>query len=332
MYLHPFPHRWMPKLRSFIAIGCILTVGTWGTTSIAQSDNETMSALSALTVTPSVAQIEHRQLARPDGSFIDYSVDTPRGELEGVVLLAQGSGCLPTASNTNLSIVRAAFPRHIAVMVEKYGITPDAAIIDGFADCPATFHAGYTVSERVADLEAVLATMPAERPLVLFGGSEGGLTVAMLATNVEAKATIILSSATGILFSDMVLSTVPPEGQEQVRRGLAAAAADPEGLTIFAGWSHRFWADIMQHMPVDYMLQSSGPLLVLQGGLDVSSPIAAARATADRFAAAKLCTLTYWEFPAFDHGMIDPNGKSHMAEIAIAAAAWAASPPLGCPA
>lgn len=137
MYLRPFPHRWMPRLRSYTAIGCILTFGTWGTTSIAQSDNEMLGALSALTVTPSVAQIEHRQLARPDGSFIDYSVDTPRGELEGVVLLAQGSGCLPTAGNTNLAIVRAAFPRHIAVMVEKYGITPDAACTFTYWEFPA---------------------------------------------------------------------------------------------------------------------------------------------------------------------------------------------------
>jgi dipeptidyl aminopeptidase/acylaminoacyl peptidase len=74
------------------------------------------------------------------------------------------------------------------------------------------------------------------------------------------------------------------------------------------------------------MLQSDSPFLVIQGGLDKSSPVAAARATADRFAAEERCDLTYWEFPAFDHGMLDPSGVSHMAEIAAAAAAWAADP------
>lgn len=289
-----------------------------------------IAVVAALAATPSLAQMEHRQLARPDGTLIDFSIDLPAGEPEGVILLAQGSGCMPTANNTNLSRVRSAFPDYIAVMVEKYGIAPDAAISDGFADCPADFHAGYTVSQRVADYEAVLNTMFADRPLVLFGGSEGGLAVAMLAHRVEPKATIILSSATGISFSEMVLSTVPPEGQDQVRRGLEAAAADPEGTALFAGSSHRFWADIMQRIPADYMLEGSTPFLVLQGGLDRSSPVAAARATADRFAAAKRCTMTYWEFPALDHGMSDPSGRSHMAAIAQAAAVWVASTPIGC--
>lgn len=284
----------------------------------------------ALATNPALAQTEHRQLARPDGTFIDYSIDLPAGEPEGVILLAQGSGCLPTANNNNLSTVRSAFPNYAAVMVEKYGIAPDAAISDGFTDCPAAFHARYTVSQRVVDYEAVLSTMVADGPLVLFGGSEGGLAVAMLADRVVPKATIILSSATGISFSDMVLSTIPPEGQDQVRRGLEAAAADPEGAALFAGSSHRFWADIMQRIPADYMLQGSTPFLVLQGGLDRSSPVAAARAAADRFAAAKRCTMTYWEFPALDHGMTDPSGQSHMAAIAAAAAAWVASTPIGC--
>jgi dipeptidyl aminopeptidase/acylaminoacyl peptidase len=284
----------------------------------------------ALAATPSLAQTEHRQLARPDGSVIDYSIDMPAGDPEGVILLAQGSGCMPTAKNPNLSTVRSAFPGYIAVMVEKYGIAPDAAISDGFTDCASEFHAGYTVSQRVADYEVVLATELADRPLVLFGGSEGGLAVAMLAARVDAKATIILSSATGISFSEMVLSTVPPEGREQVRLGLAAAAADPEGTSLFAGSSHRFWADIMQHIPADYMLESATPFLVLQGGLDRSSPVAAARATADRFAAAKRCNLTYWEFPALDHGMVDPKGQSHMLSIASAAAVWTTSPLQWC--
>jgi len=284
----------------------------------------------AIAATPALAQLEHLQLPRGNGSVIDYSIDAPLHKPEGVLLLAQGSGCLPTARNANLATVRAAFPGYIAVMVEKYGIAPDAAISDGFVDCPAAFHAGHTVSQRVADYETVIATLPVNLPLVLFGGSEGGLAVAMLTNRLKPKAAIILSSATGIPFGEMVLSTIPPEGQDQVRRGLAAAAADPTGLTMFAGSSHRFWADILQHLPADYMLRSSSPLLVLQGGLDTSSPVAAARITADRFAAAKLCTLTYWEFPGLDHGMADPTGRSHMAEIAAAAAAWAAIPTPGC--
>ncbi len=283
----------------------------------------------ALAATPSLARIEHLQLPRPDGSSIAYSVDTP-ADPTGILVLVQGSGCLPATRNPNLAIVRAAFPKHLTLTVEKYGIGPETDVTDGFRDCPPTFHAGHTVTQHVTDLQAVLATLPADLPVTLFGGSEGGLAVAMLAARVEPEAAIILSSATGIPFADMVLSTIPPEGQSQVRAGLAAAAADPDGLALFAGSSHRFWADIMQHVPADYMLQSRSSFLVLQGGLDTSSPVAAARATADRFATEARCNLTYWEFPALDHGMLDPGGKSHLAEVAAAAAVWAKSRPADC--
>ena len=275
---------------------------------------------------PALAQIEQHQLDRPDGTTIHYSVDHPADTPTGTIVIAQGSGCLPVAKSANLAKIRAAFPSHMAIMVEKAGVIPTDPIDDGFADCPDSFHAQHTVTQRVADYEAVLEQVDAPRPLILFGGSEGGLVVAKLAARTTADAAIILSSATGIPFAEVVLSGVPPEGQAQVKAGLAAAAADPEGLTIFAGSSHRFWADILQHIAADDMLASDSPFLIIQGGLDTSSPITAARLTADRFAAEGRCNLTYWEFPVLDHTMVDPDGVSHMDEVAEAAANWSIKP------
>lgn len=284
------------------------------------------ACLAALAATPTLAQTEQHQLPRPDGSSIAFSVDTPPGPVDGILVLAQGSGCQPTHANTNLATVRQAFPRYVAVMVEKYGIASDAAITDGFTDCPAAFHAGHTVAQRVADYLAVLAELQLTPgpPLVLFGGSEGGLVVAILAEQVTPTATILLSSATGIPFADMVLSTVPPEGHATIEVGFAAARADPQGTTLFAGSSHRFWADILDRIPADSMLRSGAPFLIIQGGRDSSSPVAAARATTDRFAAAGKCNLTYWEFPGLDHGMQAPDGRSHLPDIAAASAGWVA--------
>lgn len=279
-----------------------------------------------LAATPSLARTELRQMQRLDGSTIHYSVDFPEGEPMGTIVLAQGSGCLPTAAGTNLPKVREAFPNHVAVMVEKYGILPDARIVHGIVDCPEAFRSGYTVSQRLADYEAVVAELGAPRPLVLFGGSEGGLSVAMLSARINPDATIILSSALGMPFAEMVLETVPPEGREHVRSGLAAAAEDPKGSTLFAGSSHLFWADIMNQVGVEHMLEAGGPFLVIQGSLDQSAPVAAARATVDRFAAQGRCDLTYWEFPGLDHGMLDPQGVSHLEKIVAAAAAWATDP------
>lgn len=238
----------------------------------------------------------------------------------------------PGRNHASIAAARAAFPEYTALIVEKYGITPDAPISDGIADCPAAFHAGYTLSQRVDDYLAVIAAIRETTPgrLVLFGGSEGGLAVAMLSARLEADATIILSSATGMAFDAMVRSTVPPEGHPTIDAGFAAARADPDGSTLFAGSTHRFWADILDRTALEEMLKSDTPFLVIQGGLDTSSPVAAARLTADRFAAEGRCNLTYWEFPALDHGMRDAAGASRLSPILQLAAQWAAAPQGAC--
>jgi pimeloyl-ACP methyl ester carboxylesterase len=292
-----------------------------------------LAGLAFLALTTSVhAEPELHRVPRADGSLIDVWLDAPDGASQGLLLLAQGSGCLPVRESANLAAVRDAFPDHTAMMVEKIGVSADAGIADGFIDCPSAFHERYTLSRRLDDYRAVLDGLLAEDDgdLVLFGGSEGGLAVAALAVEYAPQATIILSSATGMSFGEMVRATVPPEGHATIDAGFAAARADPEGDTLFAGSTHRFWADILDFRGLDHMLRATSPLLLIQGGRDDSSPLASARLTADAFAQSGLCNLTYWEFPALDHGMASPDGTARLADIAALAASWAAAPMGSC--
>ena len=287
--------------------------------------------LAALAI-PASAAPETARLERADGGFIHYTIDAPEGRSAGLVVLAQGSGCAPGARNASIAVARAAFPAHTALIVEKVGITPDAAVGDGFTDCPSEFHSGYTVSQRVEDYVSVLAAVRPQVPgeLVLFGGSEGGLAMAMLAARIHPDAAIILSSATGMPFADMVRSTVPPEGHATIDAGFAAARANPQSTELFAGSTYRFWADMLDRTALAEMESTDTPFLVIQGGSDTSSPVAAARLTADSFAAAGRCNLTYWEFPALDHGMRDPAGVSRLETILRQAALWAQTPQTAC--
>lgn len=284
--------------------------------------------LMLLLASPALAAPETRQLARPDGSLIHYTLDRP-ADPAGLLVLSQGSGCRPGVQSPGLATVRAAFPAYAALIVEKAGIAPGMSVDE--RNCPADYHDRYTVSQRLADYESVLAALgPQPGRLILFGGSEGGLAMAMLAARLDPDAAIIFSSATGASFGEMVLSTVPAEGKESVEAGFAAARAEPDSSALFAGHAYRFWADILDRRSLDYMRETDAPLLLIQGGLDTSSPLAAARATVDAFAAEGRCNLTYWEFPALDHGMIDPKGTSHLATVAALAAAWAERPVRAC--
>lgn len=286
--------------------------------------------LLALSAGPASAGQETHSLPRPDGSLIHYSLDTPTGESAGLLVLAQGSGCQPGAGSANLAIVRAAFPAHTALIVEKSGITPNSAIVDGLTDCPADFIATFTLSQRIEDYERVLAHLRPDSmdDVILFGGSEGGLAMEALAARIRPAAAILLSGSVGGTFEDMVLSTVPAEGKTIVAAGFAEARANPDS-TLFSGHTNRFWADSLDHRSSDYLDSSDTPFLLIYGGRD---PAAGqnGRVLADRFAAAGRCNLSYWEFPALDHGMADPAGSSRMGDIARLAATWAEKPLGAC--
>lgn len=292
-------------------------------------------AIAGLLSVPAQATPEALELARPDGSLIHYTLDRSTGSSKGLLLLAQGSGCNPGATNVSIAAIRSAFPDHAALIVEKVGVTPDAAIIHGNTDCPSAFIEDYTLSQRVDDYRLVLihlqtdSTLAADR-LVLFGGSEGGLAVAKLAAEFHPTATILLSSATGGTFGEMVRGTVPPEGHATIDAGFAAARAHPESSEMFAGSTLRFWADILDTRTLDFMMETTSPFLLIQGGMDVSNPIASARLTADTFTAEGRCTLTYWEFPSLDHSMRAPDGTSHLAAVAALASQWVAAPSPAC--
>lgn len=291
-----------------------------------------VSLLLVLAAGPASAAPQAHNLARPDGSLIHYTLDAPQGDSAGLLVLAQGSGCVPAAGSANLATVRAAFPAYTALIVEKSGIAPDSPIADGYTDCPPDFLDSYTVSRRIADYEQVLAQLdPVEPPrkTVLFGGSEGGLAMEVLASRIHPDAAILLSGSVGGTFGEMVLSSVPPQGRSSVSAGFDQVRADPDGSTMLSGHTHRFWADMLDHRSSDYLQATDTPFLLIYGGRD-AAPVQGVRALADRFAEQGRCNLTWWEFPALDHGMNTPDGASRLTQIAHLAAAWAEHPLAAC--
>ncbi|OAM74174.1 hypothetical protein [Devosia elaeis] len=220
--------------------------------------------LLALPVGMANAAPQSRQLARPDGGTIHYTLDAPPGESAGLLVLAQGSDCRPAAGNANLAVIRAAFPAYTAVIVEKSGISPDSPVQHGNSDCPPEFRDTYTLSGRIADYQTVLAALDADpAKTILFGGSEGGLAMEALAARFHPAAAILLSGSVGETFGDMVLASVPPQGRAIVRAGFEAARADPHGSTLLSGHTHRFWADALDHRSSDYLEATDTPFLLI---------------------------------------------------------------------
>jgi alpha-beta hydrolase superfamily lysophospholipase len=273
-----------------------------------------------------VAAPEHQTLKRTGGPDIDWYLDrqTPSAR-QGVLVIAQGSGCGSVLNNRNVEAAKGLRPGFAVVTVEKVGVAP-GAIQNGPDDCPPDFWANHTVSRRVSDYRAVIDRVKTEPwwngKLVLFGGSEGGAVVQILAAEVNADAAVIFSSATGIPFRDVFIQVVPPQMAAEAPAQLEKARRNPFSAETWGGNSYRWWADIADRPLWEDALKAKGALLVVQGVRDRSNPVSSARAFRDRFEARGRANLTYWEYPDYDHQMVDSAGSSHLPEVLARISSW----------
>lgn len=288
---------------------------------------------------PAAAEPVRRESRRSDGSVLHWAVEAPRsGEPRGVLVVAQGSGCLPTTMNPRLREFHAVAPDHAVVTVEKYGVAPQDAPKDPTEDCRPEYWAKHTITQRANDYAQVLEELRAEPgwkgPLVLFGGSEGGAAVVRAAHQVRPTAVIVYSTGLGGRFEDTIKAVLPPAVAAQVEAEMAAARANPNSAKRWGGASYKWWADVIDADLVDELRRSSAPVLTIHGGRDRSAPVSTARAVQDAYAGAGRCELTYWEYPDYDHFMEDAAGRSHRPEVIARVRRWLASSPPGagdCP-
>lgn len=266
----------------------------------------------------------HHTLKRSDGSNIDWYLDRQHpSDRQGILVIAQGSGCGSVENNRNVEMAKGLRPDFAVLTVEKYGVEP-GDIQEGPDDCSPAFWAKHTISQRVRDYRAVIDALKTERwwngQLVLFGGSEGGAVVQILAADVNSNATVIFSSATGIPFRDAFVQTLPAGMAAEAQAQIENALRDPLSTARWGGNSYRWWADIADRPLWQDALKASGFLLVVQGVRDKSNPISSARAFREAFAART--NLTYWEYEDYDHAMIDSARISHLTQVFSRISNW----------
>ncbi|MDW6005464.1 alpha/beta hydrolase [Vibrio mangrovi] len=267
--------------------------------------------------------------ARGDGTFIHWQLNAISSDTsQPLLLVAQGSGCLPTRANKNIELLRRVLPEYAILTIEKYGVNPEVIPKDPMNSCSSEFYANHTVTRRVEDARLVLHDLQARNlwhgNLILFGGSEGGAVVSILSHEIDAvDAVVVFSTGTGMTMAEFFPQIVPPPVAKQMQAVFEQARANPMSQEIVGGNSLRWWADILDRRLSDDLLKSSVPVLLIHGENDRHAPVAAARATQSAFAfAGESEHLTYWELPHRDHQMRDEEGKSHLETVFDQVAAW----------
>ncbi|WP_299394967.1 alpha/beta hydrolase [Pelagibius sp.] len=286
-------------------------------------------AASAWTAGQSAAKEIADTTARADGSRIHWALSNVAPDRPNrVVLIAQGSGCSPARSSPSVVMLAEILSDHAVLTVEKPGVAPADAPADGIEGCSDTYLENHTVSQRVADVMMVLGDLRERRlfdgDLVLFGGSEGGAVVSVLAHRAaEADAVVVLSTGTGLTMAEFLPLVAPPPAMEQMRTAFDGIRSDPNATGVLGGVSYDWWRDVLDRRFSDDLLKAGIPVLLIHGARDRSAPVEAARATRDAFVAAgQEHRLTYWEFETRDHAMVDPQGRSHMGEVLTQVRRW----------
>lgn len=266
---------------------------------------------------------------RSDGSSINWKLNrVSKAAPLPVLLIAQGSGCAPARSNTNLGLLEGLLSDFAVLTIEKYGVDPTTVPEDPMNGCSSEYYANHTVTRRVEDAKLVLRDLRSralwDGRLVIFGGSEGGAVVSILSHELEdVDAVVVFSTGTGLTMAEFMPMVVPPDVASQLPNVFSQARSNPRSSNIFGGNSLKWWADILDRRLSEDLLKSAVPVLLIHGENDRHAPVAAARATRDAFVGSgQTNRFTYWELPHRDHLMRDETGKSHLREAFKEIADW----------
>lgn len=286
------------------------------------------SAVLLLLTAPDALARDTKFVDRADGTQITFHIDR-NGKVadQGAILVLQGSGCDPVATNERVALIGPAVtPGDAVVTIEKYGVTGSQET-DSVEGCSLDYWNRNTLQQRVMDAAQIIGRLRQERwwdrRLVIFGGSEGGAVAAMLAPLVpETKAVIIFSSGIGVPVGDLIRAAIPPPLAAEAPRIFAEAKSNPTGDKRWAGASYRWWADAVEVTAAKMLLQTTAPILLIHGTRDQSAPVSTARATRNLLAHQGRRNLTYLEYEGFDHFMKDAAGVDHRPAVLKDAATW----------
>lgn len=269
----------------------------------------------------------------PDGLYLNAYELRARGvrvEDRGLLFYVQGSG---HASVLDIVARLAGAPTlGLPVFVmQKPGIT-EAGIVD-----EALLHARSSLEARTRDHLAVLREVcrrhPIDAPVIVVGGSEGGLVAAEMAAREPRISHLVLVSSGGGWTQERELrhllsmhgEAAGARSLDELDGWLDRIRRAPDSDRIWAGHAFRRWSSFLWATIRPDRLPVGLPVLLVHGGADRSVPVESARALRDAFVAAGRTELTYVEYPAADHALSDADGRSLFPLLEIDLARWMAA-------
>jgi len=282
---------------------------------------------------------ESLQLNRVDGSIIDYYFQphTDNTRSDTLLLILQGSDC-----NSVLEI-KSIFSDYINVMpqadlllIEKYGINQHLSYNPDTErkDCPTQYLKNDNPEQRITDIQIVLSTLRDEytyKNIIVLGGSEGAVIANLLAAKVDYVDATISFNSGGRWFIDDILHNISSTNtnQEEAQQSIAGFKGFSEHILnsqpfeiSVSGHGYHWWQQMLSIDQLDTLKKVNTPLLIVQGGSDLSVSPKKVDDMMLALTAAGKNTIEYMSYEKLDHQFNNKEGKSELKEVITHMNTW----------
>lgn len=265
------------------------------------------AVLSATSVTAQTSEPRRIELPRGDGTTIDISIwDRGAGADLALVVLG-GSDCLPNEHRSWFGRVLEGAEARWVVSVDKEGAGHDPAAPD---QCGPTYEQTSVEARRALDHVRALTwlrrdlDLPASAAFQLLATSAGGTAACAVAgATDDVQAMALLSTAGGASFADDMRQLT--ENEARIATEMERIQTDPRlGQTWLGSDNPEIWW--WSALPLDCAGQMdgyAGPVLVVHGSEDQSSPVGSARRLVTLLEQRDGVSVDYVEMPGAGHDL-----------------------------
>jgi pimeloyl-ACP methyl ester carboxylesterase len=301
-----------------------------------------LSALGANRPATAASSLVEHTVSRLDGTTISYYLAPyVAGRTQPVLLILHGSDCNSVANHPSIRRFEHVATDAVALYIEKYGITPQLpwSASGDRNDCPDVYLERNALNQRVLDVLRVIGELRHAAQwwngqLFIVGGSEGAIVAESVAPLIPETQGLIIFGFGGRWFRDDVLHSVTvslnadgesPEAQavhlQTVRDLLSGALRDRDPAKHFWGYSHAWWASMLEFDQLDALRRVRVPVLALQGSEDEDVDVRSAREMI-RELQSKGSRIAFTEYEGLDHGFKDAGGLSRLDGVIDDMARW----------
>jgi alpha-beta hydrolase superfamily lysophospholipase len=282
--------------------------------------------------------VDELSIVRADGSTLSAYFQRPEKiKSFPIIVVLQGSDCR-SIYNSAISGAKPFLALGIARLdLEKYGLNKNSTT------CTQEYLDHNATDQRVQDylraFQFIRETVPEwNGQFILLGGSEGAIIApSVAAMTPEVKKLVLLAAGGGITMRENLLMRQEIElksrGKSQVEidaelkianAQMDAMIASPSTSKTWGGPTntYRWWASILDILPIADMLEMSIPIYLAHGDTDAAFLVESSRRSKSVFVAAGKSNLTYQEYPGLDHHWLNAKGQSHQAKVIQDLISW----------